>query len=63
MQKKILLEGDRGIALKLLDKGELGVTPVSGNRPIVIMLPGIMGSSIYNNGERVWLDFESINKL
>ena len=53
---------DRGIALKMVDMG--GITPVkeSGDKPIVILIPGIMGSNIYTEDGRKWLDFHQIHK-
>lgn len=53
---------DRGVLG--LDGGELfpNEVPPSGKKPIVILLPGIMGSNIYNVEEknRIWLNYWSI---
>ncbi len=53
---------DRGILG--LDGGELfpATNPPSGKKPIVVLLPGIMGSNIYNEEEekRMWLHYWNI---
>ncbi len=54
--------GDRGIILGKLSWKEEKTINVSGNKPIVIILPGIMGSNLYSSEERIWLDFEQIYK-
>lgn len=53
---------NRGIILKLADMGVLKPKEESGTRPIVVLVPGIMGSNIYHDGYRKWLDFQEINK-
>ncbi|HEX5026123.1 MAG TPA: hypothetical protein VFV68_12665, partial [Agriterribacter sp.] len=47
---------DRGI-----EYGELFPAPglPSGKKPIVVLLPGIMGSNLAHNGSRVWLNYLS----
>ncbi|MEO5684686.1 MAG: CHAT domain-containing protein [Chitinophagaceae bacterium] len=47
---------DRG-----LEHGELFPTPglPSGNKPIVVLLPGIMGSNLSHSGGRLWLNYIS----
>jgi len=58
----------RGIALKLVDLGELPVVKEVGDKPIVVLVPGIMGSNIYYKKNRVakndrkWLDFAELNR-
>jgi CHAT domain-containing protein len=51
---------DRGIFG--LDSGELfpDSKPPSGKKPIVILLPGIMGSNIYTPTNRLWLNYWGI---
>lgn len=41
-------------------KGRLFPVPVSGNKPIVILLPGIMGSNLTFRDEQVWVNYLSI---
>jgi CHAT domain-containing protein len=47
-------ESDRG-----LEYGELfpAAHPPSGKKPIVVLLPGIMGSNLYVNGKRRWINY------
>ena len=62
--KRINTEGDRGVADLLAKMGELEPMPASGKRPIVVLLPGIMGTNLYEKVQgkynRVWLDFAEI---
>ncbi|AWI25783.1 CHAT domain-containing protein [Flavobacterium pallidum] len=53
---------DRGVFG--MDGGELHpvLAPPSGKRPIVILLPGIMGSNIYDENSRMWLNYWGILK-
>ncbi|MEP7254272.1 MAG: CHAT domain-containing protein [Ferruginibacter sp.] len=44
-------------ALLGLDGGEIYTDKVSGNRPIVIVLPGIMGSNLQANEKRIWINY------
>ncbi len=49
-------EGERNAALGL-DGGQFFVDNPSGKKPIVVLLPGIMGSSIKQNGDLVWINY------
>jgi len=53
---------NRGILLKLAEMGELRPKLESGTKPIVVLVPGIMGSNIYFEKDRKWLDFVELNK-
>lgn len=44
-------------ALLGLEGGEVYKHDVSGNRPIVVLLPGIMGSTLHQNGNKVWINY------
>ncbi len=44
-------------ALLNLDGGEYTSDNVTGKRPIVILLPGIMGSCLTRNFENIWLNY------
>lgn len=44
-------------ALLNLDGGEYASDNVTGKRPIVILLPGIMGSCLTRNFENIWLNY------
>jgi CHAT domain-containing protein len=50
-----LLETERGIFG--LEGGQLFPKPVSGSKPIVVLLPGIMGSNITQNKRLIWIDY------
>ena len=47
---------DRNAVLKL-DGGQVFYNTVTGTRPIVIVLPGIMGSNIKANDKLVWINY------
>ncbi|WP_221391612.1 CHAT domain-containing protein [Dyadobacter sp. NIV53] len=47
----------RNIELKIT-KGEVIRDKVSGKKPIVVLLPGIMGSNLSVNEEQIWIDFQ-----
>ncbi|HTN05385.1 CHAT domain-containing protein [Agriterribacter sp.] len=40
-----------------LEYGELTSDPPSGKKPVVVLLPGIMGSNLKRNGSRVWINY------
>lgn len=44
---------------RALEHGELfpDTAPPSGKKPIVIILPGIMGSNLYDGDKRLWLNY------
>ena len=44
-------------ALLGLDGGGVYSDKVSGNRPIVILLPGIMGSNLEMNSKKIWINY------
>lgn len=44
-------------ALIGLDGGEVFKDTVTGTRPIVVLLPGIMGSTLHQNNDRVWINY------
>ncbi|MGX1929717.1 CHAT domain-containing protein [Flagellimonas sp. 2504JD4-2] len=45
----------------LVEYGELkNEKPPSGERPIVVLLPGIMGSNLYQQGKELWLHYGRI---
>lgn len=47
----------RNIELRLT-KGEVIRNAVSGKKPIVVLLPGIMGSNLSVNEEQIWINFQ-----
>ncbi len=54
------IEVDRGPVAKLFNLVEENRQDISGNKPIVVLLPGIMGSHLYSQKEHIWVDFDSI---
>ncbi|NNF33271.1 MAG: hypothetical protein HKN68_04140, partial [Saprospiraceae bacterium] len=52
----------RGVVLDLFDMGNLTPKEPLGDKPIVVLLPGIMGSNIYHLNDKIWLDFSEIMK-
>ncbi|WGK63968.1 DUF7379 domain-containing protein [Croceiramulus getboli] len=55
-------QGDRGVLLRLISMSGVFYDQVSGNRPIVLLIPGIMGSTLDHAGSNQWIDFEEISK-
>ncbi|MBC7849045.1 MAG: hypothetical protein H7Y31_04885, partial [Chitinophagaceae bacterium] len=41
----------------LLEGGELYSNTVSGSKPILLLLPGIMGSNLTEKNKRLWIDY------
>jgi len=52
----------RGVVLDLFDMGNLTPKEPLGDKPIVVLLPGIMGSNIYHHNDKIWMDFSEIMK-
>lgn len=49
-------------ALLHLEGGDVFTNLVTGTRPILVLLPGIMGSNLTCNGDRIWIDYGSLLK-
>lgn len=61
VEQRKIPASDRGVLG--IDGGELHPSEnpaVSGKRPIVILLPGIMGSNIYSSKNKLWLNYWGI---
>ncbi|MEO8569953.1 MAG: CHAT domain-containing protein [Ginsengibacter sp.] len=56
LEQATLAEMDRNALLKL-DGGQVFTDTVTGTRPIVILLPGIMGSNLSNDEHSVWINY------
>lgn len=57
---QLLLKGDASLdrnALLKLDGGQVFPVSVSGTRPIVVVLPGIMGSNLTSDDKLVWINY------
>ncbi|QCW99895.1 CHAT domain-containing protein [Aggregatimonas sangjinii] len=63
-QKEIEAAGERGVVLDLFSlKGvHYSEAHVSGTRNIVILVPGIMGSTLTRNSDPQWVEMSEINK-
>ncbi len=53
--------GRRGVIINsLYDLGEVKSTPITGTKPIVVLLPGIMGSNLSGGGRRQWMRLSAL---
>ncbi len=53
----LTLDGETRGALGLDAGSFMSTEPVDGNRPIVILLPGIMGSNLTGSKNRLWINY------
>ena len=62
--KHVYTEGERGILLDALSLGGVSLKPDSSSitKDIVIIVPGIMGSTLTNNKEDQWVDMRELNR-
>ncbi len=56
LEQATLAEMDRNALLKL-DGGQVFSDTVTGTKPIVILLPGIMGSNLSNEEHTIWINY------
>ncbi len=56
------LTDERGVVVRWFNLKEEKRKQQSGTKPIVILLPGIMGSHLYHGDDKIWIDFEAILK-
>ncbi|MDQ6845769.1 MAG: hypothetical protein M3Z92_15735, partial [Bacteroidota bacterium] len=56
LDQSALAAMDRNILLKL-DGGAVFTNTVTGTKPIAILLPGIMGSNLSENGHAIWINY------
>ena len=40
--------------------GSLPPGPISGDKPVVVLIPGVMGSNLVQNGHEIWLNYGRI---
>lgn len=57
-KEKSMSDADRGVAG--LPGGRLKQPKITGKKPIVILIPGIMGSVLSRNNSVVWLDYPDL---
>jgi tetratricopeptide (TPR) repeat protein len=55
-QQVSLLDSQRNAILKL-DGGQVFTNTVTGTKPIVVLLPGIMGSNLSEDGQLIWVNY------
>ncbi len=56
LQQSIILENERN-ALLNLDGGQVFTHTVTGTKPIVVLLPGIMGSNLTQHDRLLWINY------
>ncbi len=56
LEQGTLAEMDRNALLKL-DGGQVFTDTVTGTKPVVILLPGIMGSNLSNDEHSIWINY------
>ena len=61
-KKHVFAEGERGILLDALSMEGFIKKPNTITKDIVIIVPGIMGSTIASNNEEQWVDMPEINR-
>ncbi|MAZ26276.1 MAG: hypothetical protein CL868_04250 [Cytophagaceae bacterium] len=54
--------GTRGVVLDIFSMEGVHYDEVTGNKPILILLPGIMGSSLDYKGKNQWIDLKEISR-
>lgn len=59
--KSSYIDGERGILLDALSLKGIRYAPTKITRDVVIIVPGIMGSTISQNGDNVWVDMRKMN--
>ena len=60
--KHVYADGERGILLKPLSMVGFKKTPKSITKDVVIIVPGIMGSTLANNNEDQWVNMPELNR-
>lgn len=57
-QFKTVIRGERNRNIStILPGGQVEPTPVSGKKPIIILIPGIMGSNLSEGDSEIWIDY------
>nr|WP_321228051.1 CHAT domain-containing protein [uncultured Psychroserpens sp.] len=55
-------DGTRGVVLDLFSMEGFSLKPKNITRDVVIIIPGIMGSSLSSEGEEQWVNMRNLNK-
>lgn len=61
-KKEIYSEGKRGILLDKLSMEGISIRPELITRDVVILIPGIMGSTLSRNNESQWVNMRKLNQ-
>ena len=56
LRKGAVSDAERNIILNL-EGGHVFTNIVTGTKPIVVLLPGIMGSNLSHNGKLLWINY------
>lgn len=60
LQEADISDASRNAALPFISaEVKMDLTKISGNKPIAVILPGIMGSNLYKDEDKIWVDFWS----
>ena len=64
LQEADIADANRNAALSPFVTAEvkMDISKITGTKPIAIILPGIMGSNLYKEEDKVWVDFWSFVK-
>lgn len=61
-KKEVYAEGQRGVLLDKLSLNGTNYEPKELKRDAVILIPGIMGSTLKNDSEELWVQMRALNK-
>ena len=60
LQEADISDASRNAALPFVTaEVKMDLTKISGNKPIAVIMPGIMGSNLYRDDDKIWVDFWS----
>ncbi len=63
LQEADISEASRNAALPFItSEVKMDIGKITGKKPIVLILPGIMGSNLVRNNDKIWVDFWSFVK-
>ncbi|RZM21260.1 MAG: hypothetical protein EOO88_33835, partial [Pedobacter sp.] len=63
LQQADITDANRNAALPFISpEVRMDLDVITGRKPILVLLPGIMGSNLYRDEDRIWVDFWSFVK-
>ena len=63
LQEADISDASRNAALPFItSEVKMDIGKITGNKPIVLILPGIMGSNLVKDNDKIWVDFWSFVK-